>query len=283
MYIYQMDFHYHAGQERNEKSLKEHLEHARRTGRKILGLTDHYGLYLPTYNGSKQEIYTRSMEGLKQYADELDSLRDEYSDITLLFAPEIGSSADLKQIPAEMHAVSDYYICETNGIKESTIENTQQFLDRVKEVADFSAACNKPAYIAHPFRSSINKRLVTNPIETKTMNMQPKDPSDYTEKEINDFFLMDVRTIGHEVTQLGIPLEINGESQRRIRITNLPAALNTYRAAYLILKQEGVSFVPGSDQHDFSTGRHGSFVPWDCFEFLGLGAQDIDFFKKIRA
>ncbi len=220
MHIYQMDFHYHAGQERKGKSLKDHLEHARRTGRKTLGLTDHYRLYSPSCNASKPAIYPRSIEGLKQYAYEIDSLRAEYSELTLYFAPEIGAFADLEQIPSEVHAISDYYICEIDGIEGSITENTQEFLIRMRKIASFSEKSNKPVYVAHPFRSSINKRLVYNPIDAKITGMQPKESCKYTEKELNDFFLMDIRAIGHEAAQLGIPIEINGATQNRVRITN---------------------------------------------------------------
>ena len=47
MFIYQVDLHYHTGQERQTgASVRDYLEHARMTGRKILGITDHLSLYL---------------------------------------------------------------------------------------------------------------------------------------------------------------------------------------------------------------------------------------------
>ena len=81
MYIHNIDLHYHAGQERAEGfSLADHLIHARLTGRKILGLTDHLGRYLnPKREGSH---YHASVGGLLQYRAEMDALKTDFNDLT---------------------------------------------------------------------------------------------------------------------------------------------------------------------------------------------------------
>jgi hypothetical protein len=64
----------------------------------------------------------------------------------------------------------------------------------------------------------------------------------------------------------------------------LPAPLQLLWASYRIFQQEGVTFVPGSDQHGYmrtSTRREGRYVPVDAFAMLGLGAQDVLFVEHL--
>jgi len=67
---------------------------------------------------------------------------------------------------------------------------------------------------------------------------------------------------------------------------NLPAPLQMLWAAYRILQEQGVTFVPGSDQHAYqrtATRREGRYVPLHAFDFLGVAADDLPFVQQLLA
>jgi len=281
MEIYQMDYHYHAGQERGARSLKEHLDHAAVTGRKLVGCTDHYGKYLPESKPSiLPPVYERSMKDLADYRAEMDALKSVYPDMTLFFAPEIGPKTDFALVGPEAVELSDYFICELPGVDGTIEENTEAMVKRMREAAAFSKSVGRPVYFAHPFRSSVNFRLVKNPIEPATTALAYRENfRDYEMDAVNAFFLFDTARLGREAATLGVPVEINGETHNRIRANNMAPVMGMMWAAYAAMKDEGARFVPGSDQHGFETGKHGTYVPFDCFHALGIGADDIDFMR----
>lgn len=281
MEIYQMDYHYHAGQERGARSLKEHLDHAAVTGRKLVGCTDHFGKYLPDSKPSLlPPVYEPSMKGLADYRAEFDALKAEYPGITLFFAPEIGPKTDFDAVGPEAVALSDYFICELPGIDGTIEENTRAMIKRMREAAAFSNSVDRPVYFAHPFRSSVNFRLVKNPIEPATTALEYRENFlDYDMEKVNAFFLFDTVRLGREAAALGIPVEINGETHNRIRTNNMAPVMGMMWAAYAAMKREGTGFVPGSDQHGFETGKRGTYVPFDCFEAIGVKARDIRFMR----
>lgn len=281
MEIYQMDYHYHAGQERGARTLKEHLEHAAVTGRKLVGCADHFGKYLPESKPSVlPPVYERSMKGLADYRAEMDALKSDYPAMTLFFAPEIGPNTDFASVPPVAVELSDYFICELPGVSGTPEENTVAMLLRAREAAAFSKRVNRPVFLAHPFRSSVNFRLVKNPIEPATTALPYRENfRDYSIEEINAFFLFNPFLLGREAAALGIPVEINGETHNRVRANNMAPVMGMMWAAYAAMKEQGAGFVPGSDQHGFETGKHGTYVPCDCFEAIGVKAQDIDFMR----
>jgi len=114
------------------------------------------------------------------------------------------------------------------------------------------------------------------------MNLKPIE--DITDEDVNRFFCFNVREIGKSCRQYSLPLEINGGTDSRIRCSNLPAPLQLYWASYDILIQEGVTFVPGSDQHAYMRTpkrREGRYIPFDCFDRIGVKARDVLFVKNL--
>jgi len=93
-----------------------------------------------------------------------------------------------------------------------------------------------------------------------------------------------VRAFGRACSKLALPIEINGGTDGRIRGLNLPAPLQLLWAAYRIAGQEGATFVPGSDQHAYlrtPERREGRYVPFDAFQYLGLGARDVILVRQL--
>lgn len=276
MWVHSIDLQYHAGQERlSGRSLADFVDHAVHTGRRVLGLTDHIEIYIG--DNEKDGPYERSIAGLAAYRADLDDLGDAYPDLQLRFGPEIGRTFDFGDVPDEVVALSDHFVCEISlpdGDRQAT---TDAMIDELREIATFRDRVDRPVFVAHPFRSSINRRLVKRPIEPWIRALEARPHGDWTVEDVESFFMFEVGRYGRAAEDAGIPLEINGNTHLRTRGSNIPAALQLLRAAYGILNEAGVAFVPGSDQHQFERryGRRGGFVPWETFEAIGVGIDDL--------
>lgn len=284
MHIHNVDLHYHAGQERDAgTSLADYLDHAVVTGRVVLGLTDHYSRYGDPLRTDREYPYEQTLAGLRAYYDDVEALRGAYPGLVLLFAPELSSRHVLAEIPDEVLALADLFICETSFPAGTVADNTAAAVQRIEEVGRFAERTGKPAFIAHPFRSSVNHRLVKRDIEPWIARLEPRPDGAYSPEELERFFLLDIERLGDACHAYGVPLEINGNTHYRVRAANNPAPLQMLWAAYRLLQACGVEFVPGSDQHGFrrSVGRVGSYVPADCFAMLGLGVEDLGFLRRI--
>lgn len=285
MYIHNIDLHFHAGQERHpDLSVKDYLEYAQSTGRKILGITDHYNLFFPNKPIDKKLLYELGIKGLMRYRKEVEELENSFPNMKLFFAPEISSNDDFNAISSEVIEMSDFFICEPPAVNGNLRENTDAIIKRLNEIAGFIKFSGKQAFLAHPFRQSVNKRVIKKDIEQWITDIEYREHwSDFKEEEINYFFDIDVKEIGKAASKLKIPLEINGNTQLRARSSNLPAVLQMLWTAYKLLLEEGCEFVPGSDLHKFveAVGKRGQYVPLDCFEALGLAYKDIKFVHKL--
>ncbi len=280
--IHTVDLHYHAGQERVEGvALAPHLQHARLTGRKVLGLTDHLGKYLNAQKPGRH--YTATVAGLRDYRADMDAHKETFPDLTLYFAPEIGPAENLEAIPDPVIEVSDFFIGEVSFPGEDRTENTEAFVARMAELRAFSDVTGREIFVAHPFRAAVNLRLIKRDAEPWVYTMAPRWNDGFSLEELASFFLLDLEILAGAATTYRLPLEINGNTQFRIRSSNLPVALQMLWAAYAALQKRGVEFVPGSDQHNFQggVGRIGGAVPADCFHALGIGVEDIHFLKRI--
>ena len=288
LHIHNVDLHYHAGQERPPgTTLAGHLEHAAMTGRVVLGLTDHLERYLcPPRASHGPPLYERSVAGLQAYRADVDCLRGQFPALTLFFGPEIhaGPRIDLEQIPQGVVDVSDYFLSSLPTDPASIEANTQARIARVRALADMRARTGKPVFIAHPFRSAVDRRLVRQPIEPWVTALKPRAPDQFADHELNAFFGFDVRAVGRACSEAGVPLEVNGGTDGRVRGLNLPAPLQMLWASYLVFQQEGATFVPGSDQHAYMrtpTRREGRYVPFEPFVVLGLGVPDLVFVRHL--
>ena len=109
--------------------------------------------------------YENSLEGLIQYRKDIKQLKGSFPGLTILFAPEMGPGDDLTDVPSEVIEMSDYFICEPLHSEESMDDNTDSMIKRLHEASDFMKAVNKPVFMAHPFRSAVNNRLIKKEIQ----------------------------------------------------------------------------------------------------------------------
>ena len=280
MHVHNLDFHYHAGQERPPgTSVRDFVEHARVTGRLVLGLTDHLDFYVDSPRPREEFPYPQSLAGLEQYRADVERVKPEFPSLLLLFGPEMPPRMELARIPQAVIEMSDFFICEYPYGGESVDENTAGFVNRLREAQEFVAETGKPLYIAHPFREAVNRRLVKREIEPWVTSLEPRADGAFALDELNRFFGLDLLRVGEAARASGVPLEINGNTDQRVRASNLPATLQMLRAAYRLLHEAGASFVPGSDQHRYGSGtnRMGGYVPFETFALLGVTPAQIPF------
>jgi histidinol phosphatase-like PHP family hydrolase len=291
LFVHNIDLHYHAGQERQPgTTLEGYLEHAVMTGRVVLGLTDHLEKYVgsPRSGAASPPLYEQSVAGLQAYRTDVDGLRERFPLLRIFFGPEIhaGPRIDIRNIPQGVVDVSDYFLASLPTVDGSFDANTVAKTERVRAIAEMRDRRGRPAFIAHPFRAAVNARLVKRPIAPWVTALAPRSHIKFTDDQVNEFFDFDVRALGRACRECGLPVEVNGGTDSRIRGLNLPAPLQMYWASYRILQQEGVTFVPGSDQHGYMrtfTRREGRYIPFDLFELLELTAEDVVFVDQLLA
>lgn len=291
LYVHNIDLHYHAGQERQPgTTLEGYLEHAEVTGRVVLGLTDHLEKYVgsPLSSAASAPLYEQSVAGLQAYRADVEGLRGQFPALKIFFGPEIHASPriDIQRILQGVVEVSDYFLVSLPTVDASVEANTGVKIERVRAIAEMRERTGKPVFVAHPFRAAVNARLVKRPIAPWVTALAPRPPHAFTDDQVNAFFGFDVRALGEACRECALPVEINGGTDSRIRGLNLPAPLQMFWASYRILHEEGVTFVPGSDQHGYmrtSTRREGRYIPFDAFEILGLTGEDIAFVKPLLA
>jgi hypothetical protein len=291
LFVHSIDLHYHAGQERQPgTTLEGYLDHAVMTGRVVLGLTDHLEKYVgsPRSSAASPPLYEQSVAGLQAYRADVDGLREQFPLLRIFFGPEIhaGPRIDIQRIPQGVVDVSDYFLVSLPTVDGSPGGNTAVKVERIRTIAEMREQTGRPAFVAHPFRAAVNARLVKRPVAPWVTALAPRSPEKFKDEQINEFFDFDVRALGQACREYELPVEVNGGTDSRIRGLNLPAPLQMYWASYRILQQEGVTFVPGSDQHGYmrtSTRREGRYIPFDLFERLELTTEDIVFVDQLLA
>ena len=287
--VHNIDLHYHAGQERQpDTTLEGYLDHAVVTGRVVLGVTDHLEKYIgsPLSSAASPPLYEQSVAGLEAYRADVDGLRSRFSSLALFMGPEIhaGPRIDVLRIPQGVADVSDYFLVSLPTADASIAGDTQAKIDHVRALGEMRERTGRPVFVAHLFRSAVDRRLVKRPIAPWVTALAPRSCAEFADEEVNRFFGFDVRALGRACGECAVPVEVNGGTDSRIRGLNLPAPLQMLWASYRILMQEGVTFVPGSDQHGYMrtpTRREGRYVPFDAFDALGVTARDLPFVAQL--
>jgi hypothetical protein len=279
-----VDLHFHAGCERHANtSMDDYLDFAYKTGRIVIGVTDHFGLYHPGGDWSGRP-YEGSLRGFQRFMSDIDEASARFPMLKLLKCPELRAATLDDHLPEEAVQASDFFLCEPPGVERGEVErNTALRLDHVRKAASFRESTSRPVLLVHPFRAAVNRRLVKEPIDPRLARSDSAPVRAFTEKDLSDFFMFDLRRYAGVCKQEGIPVEINGNTDSRIRRTNLIVPYRMLIAACALLRDCGVDLVPGSDLHAIrsSVGWSGSYVPWTTLEALRLRPQDSPFVRSL--
>ncbi len=278
-----VDLHYHAGSERSgETSLRFYLDHARMTGRLLVGVTDHLERYDPK---RLRNPYGPGADGWANYRAELDSLKPEFPTMRLLLCPEVSLERADELLTPEVAEFADGFILEPPRIYDCTdIEtNTKSWTAGVGRIAEIGREIGKPVHMAHPFREAANNRVIENPIEPWITDLPVRPECDFSDEEVNRFFMMDVRALGRALVAHGLSTEVSGDTVARIDRISLPSCRQILYAGYRMLHEEGVDLVPGSDHHVATDviGRVGTPVPASVLDWLGITPENMSYLDTI--
>jgi len=218
------------------------------------------------------------------YRDEMDALKPEYPEIKLYFNPEFGSGVVLDEVPDCVLEMSDYFICELWGMRDSKEQTMEMHLARMEECAAWSKKVGRAITFAHPFRDAVNKRIIKVPIVPWITALEPrKNFREWTREEIFDFYFLDPVVLGKKAAELGVPFEVNGETVHRIRMTNLIPPMQMLMSGFAKIYEQGCKLIPSSDQHGFVVGSKGAYIFYEMFDALGISGDDIDLPKQIES
>lgn len=275
--IHNIDLHYHAGTERSDGcSLDDYLEYAALTGRVIIGVTDHFGRYLYGGEPKRPEPYPRSHEGFLAFHEDVIQARARWPQLTVFFAPEFGAGA-VSDLTDEHLSRFDYIIFEPYAL-EGPGSLTRTLIATARECGALVERTGIPAFVAHPFRATVNAQVVKQGIAPWAAQLSPLDGDADLIAEANALFEMDILAVAQAFRDGGVPLEVNMETQSRITSRNLFAYYDRLRAVYRILRDEAVDLVPASDIHGITGGTP---VPRDTFQELAIRPRDIRFLERL--
>jgi len=279
-----IDFHFHAGYERHpDTSLDDYFEFACMTGRRVLGVTDHFGYYVPGRDEG-QRPYAGNLDGFLRFIADIDETRARFPMLRILKCPELSAASLDHDIPDEAVQASQFFLCEPPGVERDQVgPNTTRRLNHIRKAAELQKATSRPVLLVHPFRAAVNQRLVKEPIEPRISQLESAPCGVFSEEDLNDFFMFDLRRYADACRQEEIPIEINGNTDSRIRRVNLAVPYRMLLAAYRLLLDSGVDLVPGSDLHGIRSGvgRGGEYIPWMTFETLRLSPRDSAFVRAL--
>jgi len=279
-----VDLHFHAGHERQpDTSMEDYLEFASMTGRAVLGVTDHFGYYCPgTDRGPRP--YAGNLVGFMRFIADIEETSTRFPMLQVLKCPELGAASLDGPIPQEAVQASHFFLCEPPGFEDEQVgPNTTSRLRHVHRAAELRQATSKPVVLVHPFRNAVNRRLVKAPIEPRIAQWRSTPSSAFSDEDLNSFFMFDLRRYAETCREEGIPVEVNGNTDSRIRRVNLATPYRMLLAAYRLFLECGVDLVPGSDIHGIGSGvgRGGDCVPWMTFEALDLTPLDSPFLRSL--
>jgi histidinol phosphatase-like PHP family hydrolase len=233
--IHSVDLHLHAGTERPpDMSLNEYIRLAWATGRRILGLTDHFGRFL---GQSRKPLrhYPGTLDGLHTYVREIEEARERFPDMLILFAPEMGPehllSDETLSIVAEPFV--DYILIETGS--PLLAEKGNVCIEGMRVVARNRDRTGIPGITVHPLRWAVNE-------------LSAPELAGSTD-DIEELFGVDMNALADASKRYDVPIELNGETWKRLGLRRAAWLTDRYLEFYRVLIDLGAEISPGTDQH----------------------------------
>ena len=275
-----VDLHYHAGSERSASySLDDVVGYAGATGRRVLGVTDHWGRYV---RPSKKELrhYTGDTSGFAKLAADVADTRAIHTDMIVAFGPEIPlydiveGNCDDAFGPAEV----DFFMGEHGGRGPSDGIG-EEYIAGIAHMARLRDRVGRPCFLAHPLRSRVNY-YVGKPGPGPAHPAQTAHPPLATYADpmahVEELFGISLRDLARASVEYDVPLEINEMSWRRILAQNQEWFAERYLFFYRSLLDMGAEVVLGSDQH---SAEGGGCTPFAVAGMLGVTPRDMRFLR----
>ncbi len=276
-----IDLHFHAGTERPEHcSLRDFLDFAVATGRRLIGVTDHFGRFT---GASRKQLnhYAGSPEGYRRFINEVHEVGSGYPHAVVLFAPEVG----LAHLEGETAAMAlgepgvDLLIGEPSRPGEG--ETLGEYLVRgIEMIADAREEFDVPGFLAHPFRGSINSIVGKGGPGPRMPIHEPFPPLYETEdpvEEVEKLLELDISKLARVSIREKVPFEINESSWGRIMGMNHESFAERYLLFFRTFIDEGGEVVLGSDLHN---AEHPSPTPFSLAKALGVKVTDMSLLSR---
>jgi hypothetical protein len=275
-----VDLHFHAGTERPAAySLDDVVSYARATGRRVLGLTDHWGRYV---RPSTKELrhYTGDMPGFAEFAADVADGRANHPDMAIAFGPEIPLSDIIEGgcegafVPPEV----DYFMGEQGGSGPSDTIG-EEYIAGMEHMARLRDRVGRPCFIAHPLRSRVNYyvgKAGPGPKCPAHPACRPLERYADPLAHVEELMGVNLTDLARASVEYDVPLEINESSWGRILGQNQEWFAERYLFFFRALLDMGAQVVLGSDQHSVESG---ACTPFTIAKMLGVTPGDMKFLR----
>ena len=280
-----IDLHYHAGRERtNGLSLEDYVSYAETSGRRVLGVVDHWPRIAGTH-GKKVGDPVAALEHFTKLGTEVAEARKRHPDMIILFGPEVHFDGVLAEA---MNGAFD--IPEVNFfLAEPDLElydswATDRYVDVMKTLASVRERFGVPGFLAHPLRPAVNTlvgmgkndRAENGVIYPRSTGLRPLRTYDDGRAHVEDVLNMDISVLAEASREYDVPFEINENTWGRMQRQNAQWFMERYIMFYRILLDEGAHVVLGSDLHDATAPTPTAFIP---AALLNIDPKQISFLK----
>ncbi len=279
--LFNIDLHFHAGTERPKGcSLHDFISFAVASGRRIIGVTDHFGRF--TLGASARlNHYPGTLGGYRIFAKEVREEKDHFPGAIILFSPEIGLAHFESETgrSAMEEAEVDFIIGEPSR-PDNGVELGDYLIRGMEVISEVREEYGVPGFLAHPLRALINDMLGKTGVGPKMPKQDPFPPLMSIGDPLSDvqeLLGIDVRRLAAVSDSRNVPLEINQSSWGRILAMNHQSFAERYIYFLEEFIDSGGKLVLGSDIHNVENACPTPFV---VSEKLGVDPGDIGFLEK---
>ncbi len=270
--LHHIDLHFHAGTERpDDATLEDFLLAAKRSGRRVVGVTDHFWHFLGYSKNNRH--YAGTVEGYLEFADEIVAAREEFPDLLILFGPEMNMIRVLTDegLPAFTAPGITHFIAEPH----TGHWGGEEYVNAFPRVSHLRERFGLPAFLAHPIRNVISvlrqdESLAENPPHPPLSTFA--DPVVHT----GEVFDVDIPALATAAREHDVPIELNAASWHHVVASNQEWLFERYVFFYRALLDLGAEVVLGSDAHGVGfpmpTGH-------EALHLLGVKPKDMRFLR----
>ena len=280
LYLYQVDFHIHGGTERPvERSLMDFVDFCVASGRRIFGITDHFGRFL---GSSRKQLnhYPGTLQGYRTFIDDVGRAKLKYPDEIILFGPEFGLG---KLVSKEGEAAFgapgvDFFIGEPGSPPEG-VDLGDYLVEGIRDIRRAGDAYGIPGLLGHPLRGSVNFYAGKAGPGPRMPGHEPFPPlSTYDDPlgHVEELLKVDLSALARESVRNDVPIEINESSWGRIMGMNHQSFAERYLFFFRKLIDDGARVILGSDMHNV---EHPAPTPFIIAETLGVRPRDMTFLR----
>jgi len=278
--LYQVDLHIHAGTERPPAlTLLDFVDFSVATGRRIIGITDHFGRYLGL-SRKKLNHYPGTIKGYQSFIQDVRGARSKYTDEIILFGPEFGLG-NLVSREGELALGTpgvDFFIGEPGSPPDGKTLG-DYLVEGVREIRSASDEYGVPGFLGHPLRGPIN-RIAGKAGQGPKMPGHPPFPPlskfDDPKEHVEELLQVDLSALARESVRRDVPIELNDSSWGRMLGMNHQSLLERYLFFFRGLIEGGARVILGSDMHNV---EHPAPTPFIAAEFLEVVPGDLTFLR----